>query len=117
MLDAIREALAQGTLSFNQPGDAVQVDRAGRTFLEHPKILSWCGEQLALQDDLKTIKNRFSRLKVHKRSAQGKQLFYGRLGQQDRRRIGYVLENPTVLWKEDAPVGQFVIEHVTGQDA
>jgi hypothetical protein len=113
MLDAIREALAQGTLSFNQPGDAVQVDREGRTFLEHPKILSWCGEQLALEDDLKTIKNRFSRLKVHKRSTQGHQLYYGRLGKGDRRRIGYVLENPSVLWQAQAPTGQFVIENVS----
>jgi hypothetical protein len=113
MLEAIRDALAQGSLSFNQPGDAVQVDRQGRTFLEHPKILSWCGEQLALQDDLKKIKNRFSRLKVHKRSTQGNQLYYGRSGKHDRRRIGYVLENPAVLWKEEAPVGHFVIENVS----
>lgn len=113
MLEAIRSALADGTLSFNQPGDAVQVDREGRTFLEHPKILQWCGEQLDLGDDLKKLKSRFSRLKVHKRSGQGNQLYYGRLGKQDRRRIGYVLENPTVLWLEKAPAGQFVIERVT----
>ena len=114
MLVAIREALADGSLSFNQPGDAVQVDREGRTFLEHPMILKWCVDQLALDEDLKKMKSRFSRLKVHRRSAQGNQLYYGKLGKHDRRRVGYVLENPTVLWSGDAPAGQFVIEHVTG---
>ena len=115
MLEAIRDALTDGSLSFNQPGDAVQVDGEGRTFLEHPKILKWCAEQLVLQDDIKQLKNRFSRLKVHKRSEQGNQLYYGRLGKRDRRRIGYVLENPAVLWQEKAQVGTFVIEHVTHQ--
>lgn len=113
MLEAIKSALADGSLSYNQPGDAVQLDREGRAFLEHPKILKWCCEQLQLEDDLKKLKSRFSRLKVHKRSAQGKQLFYGRRGKHDRRRVGYVLENPTVLWPENAPAGQFVIEDVT----
>ena len=115
MLEAIRDALTDGSLSFNQPGDAVQVDGEGRTFLEHPKILKWCAEQLVLQDDMKQLKNRFSRLKVHKRSEQGNQLYYGRRGKKDRRRIGYVLENPAVLWQEKAQVGTFVIEHVTHQ--
>ena len=115
MLDAVRDALATGALSFNKPGDAVQVDREGRTFLEHPAILKWCSEQLALDDDVKKLKGRFSRLKVHKRSAQGNQLYYGRLSKHDRRRIGYVVENPTILWQESPPVGRFVIEHVTGQ--
>ena len=110
MLEAIRAAIANGTLTFNQPGDAVQVDGEGRTFLEHPKILQWCAEQLALEDDLKRLKGRFSRMKVLKRSPQGRQLYSGRRGPRDRRRIGYVLENPTVLWPGQAPCGSFVIE-------
>ena len=113
MLEAIRKALADGSLSFNQPDDAVQVDRQGRTFLEHPKILKWCIEQLALDDDLKRAKGRFSRLKIHKRSEKGHQLYHGRLGKHDRRRLGYVLENPAVLWSEAPPMGQFEIEQVT----
>ncbi|MFT6957682.1 MAG: hypothetical protein ACJAYC_002696 [Halieaceae bacterium] len=115
MLEAIRRALADGSLSFNQPGDAVQVDRQGRTFLEQPKILNWCIDQLALGDDLKRVKGRFSRLKVHKRSEKGHQLYYGRRGKHDRRRLGYVLENPAVLWSAAAPAGQFEIEQVTGR--
>jgi len=115
MLEAIRAALADGSLSFNQPGDAVQVDRQGRTFLEQPKILKWCIDQLALDDDLKRAKGRFNRLKVHKRSEKGHQLYYGRRGKHDRRRLGYVLENPAVLWREAAPAGQFEIEQVTGR--
>lgn len=115
MLEAIRKALADGSLSFNQPCDAVQVDRQGRTFLEQPKILKWCIDQLALDDDLKRAKGRFNRLKVHKRSEKGHQLYYGRRGKHDRRRLGYVLENPAVLWCEAAPAGQFEIEQVTGR--
>ena len=113
MLEAISVALANGTLAYNQPGDAIQVDRAGRTFLEHPQILKWCAHALALQDDLKTIKSRFSRLKVLKRSSDGKQLYYGKRGQRDRRRIGYVVENPTVIWQGTAPRGIFVIDGIT----
>ena len=113
MLAAIKQALADGSLSVNQPGDAVQVDREGRTFLEHPKILTWCINQLGLEDDLKRTKGRFSRLKVHKRSAQGHQLYFGRRGQHEKRRVGYVLENPAVLWLGDPPSGPFIIEQVT----
>jgi len=110
MLDAIKSALNNGSLSYNLPNDFIQVDREGRTFLEHPKILKWCNDQLQLGEDLKTLKSRFSRLKVLNRSEQGKQLLYGRLNKQDRRRIGYVVGNPGVLWQEAAPAGQFCIE-------
>ena len=113
MLEAIRSALTDGSLSFNQPGDAVQVDGAGRTFLEHPGILTWCSQKLALNYDMKTLKSRFSRLRVHKRSAQGHQLYYGRRGKNDRRRIGYVVENPAVLWGKEAPTGSLVIENTS----
>ncbi len=113
MLEAIRDALAQGSLSFNQPGDAVQVDRQGRTFLEHPQILKWCAQKLELQDDEKKLKSRFSRLKVHKRSEQGNQLYYGKRDKHDRRRIGYVLENSSVLWRGEVPTGPFRIEKIT----
>lgn len=110
MLDAIKTALNDGSLSYNQPGDAVQVDRVGRTFLEHPKILNWCKEQLDLDEDLKKLKSRFSRLKVLNRCQQGKQLFYGRSGQQGHRRVGYIVDNPGILWQHQAPAGQFQIE-------
>ena len=110
MLDAIKAALNDGSLSYNQPGDFIQVDRAGRTFLEHPKILTWCNEQLALDEDLKKLKSRFSRLKVLHRSEQGKQLFYGRAGQQGHRRVGYVVDNPGIFWHHRAPTGSFAIE-------
>jgi len=110
MLEAIHTALNNGTLSYNQPGDAVQVDRAGRTFLEHPQILKWCNDQLKLNEDLKTLKSRFSRLKVLSRSAQGKQLWYGKHHEKDRRHIGYVIEDPAGLWPGNAPTGHFRIE-------
>lgn len=110
MLAAIKEALNNGTLSYNQPGDAVQVDGAGRTFLEHPKILKWCNDQLALDEDLKKLKSRFSRLRVLSRSSEGKQLFYGRRDQQGRRRVGYVLENTSTLWMQTPQSVRFQIE-------
>ena len=113
MLEAIREAIAEGSLSVNQPSDAVQVDREGRTFLEYPAILEWCIEHLALDADLKRVKNRFDRLKVYKRTADGKQLFRGKLRARDPRARGYVLEDPAVLWPETPPAGRFVIENLT----
>lgn len=113
MLAAIREAIADGSLSVNQPSDAIQVDREGRTFLEYPAILEWCIEHLALDDDLKRIKNRFNRLKVYKRTPEGKQLFRGKLRARDPRARGYVLEDASVLWSETPPAGRFVIENLT----
>lgn len=113
MLEAIKTALADGTLSYNQPGDVVQVDREGRTFLEHPKILKWCNDQLNLDENLKKLKSRFSRLNVLYRSQQGNQLLYGRQNKRDRRRVGYVVENPSVLWSKGTPEGSFVIENLT----
>jgi hypothetical protein len=114
MLEAIKSALKDGTLSYNQPQDFIQVDRAGRTFLEHPKVLRWCGERLGLDEDLKKLKSRFSRLKVIHRSQQGRQLFQGRRGKQDHRRVGYLLDNPSVLWQGEPPAGQFIIEGING---
>ena len=113
MLEAIKTALADGTLSYNQPGDVVQVDREGRTFLEHPRILKWCAKVLDLDDDIKKIKGRFSRLKVLKRSQQGKQLYYGKRTPHDRRRIGYVLETPHTLWPDLPPAGTFSIDAIS----
>lgn len=110
MLEVIKTALHDGSLSYNQPGDFVQVDRAGRTFLEHPNILKWCREELNLNEDTKKLKSRFSRLKVLNRSNQGKQLFFGRASHQGHRRVGYIIENPRVLWSQSAPVGTFLIE-------
>jgi len=110
MLEAIKSALVQGSLSYNQPGDFIQVDEQGRTFLEHPRVLKWCAKTLALDEDVKTLKSRFSRLKVHTRTAQGQQLHYGRLHNHDRRRIGYVLENPAILWPSQVPKGRFELE-------
>ena len=116
MLAAIRQALADGSLSFNQPGDAIQVDSEGRTFLAHPAIFEWCIERLAMDVDVKRAKNRFDRLTLYKRSASGHQLFRGRLRERDPKSRGYVLEDAAVLWSEAPPTGQFVIEHVTGSD-
>ena len=61
------------------------------------------------------VKNRFNRLKVYKRSAEGKQLFRGRQGERDPITKGYVLEDASLLWQGPAPKGRFVIENVTGQ--
>lgn len=114
MLAAIRQALADGSLSYNQPGDAVQVDSEGRTFLAHPAIFEWCIERLAMDADVKRAKNRFDRLTIYKRSADGHQLFRGRLRERDPKRRGYVVEDAAVLWSEAPPAGRFVIERVTG---
>lgn len=116
MLKAIRAGLEEGSLSFNQPGDAVQVDREGRTFLEHPAIFEWCIERLSLNVDSKRLKNRFDRLKVYTRSAEGNQLFRGRLRKRDRRSRGYVLEDSSLLWSEAPPTGRFVIENITAEN-
>ncbi len=115
MLAAIKDALQAGTLSYNQPGDPVQVDREGRTYLVHPIILDWCKEALALDDDTKRLENRFSRLKIFKRTPGGNLLYRGRLSQQDQPRQGYLVEDPAQLWLETAPRGRFVIENVTAK--
>lgn len=116
VLAALREGLSDGSLSFNQPSDVVQVDRDGRTFLEYPAVLEWCMERLALDEDIKRIKNRFDRLKVYKRTPEGRQLFRGKLRQRDPRVRGYVLEDHSVLWREPPPAGRFVIENLTSLD-
>jgi hypothetical protein len=116
MLAALREGLQDGSLSFNQPRDAVQVDRDGRTFLEYPAAFEWCIERLALDADVKRVKNRFDRLKVYKRTSEGRQLFRGKLRQRDPRVRGYVLEDASVLWSDPPPVGRFVIENLTTLD-
>lgn len=113
ILAAIRAGLADGSLSFNQPDDVIQVDRQGRTFLQYPAVLQWCKERLGLQEDLKRIQNRFDRLKLCKRSADGKQLFRGRLRPRDARVRGYVFEDASVLWPQPPPPGRFVIERLT----
>lgn len=115
MLAAIKDALHTGTLSYNQPGDPVQVDREGRTYLVHPTILYWCKEALALDDDTKRLENRFSRLKIFKRTPGGNLLYRGRLGKQDQPSQGYLVEDAAQLWMEAAPRGRFVIENVTAK--
>ena len=87
----------------------MEFDQLIEGFKVYLTILKWCNEQLALEEDLKKAKSRFSRLKVLKRSEKGNQLYYGRRGKHDRRRVGYVLENPTVLWQEQPLAGPFVI--------
>lgn len=116
VLAALREGLEDGSLSFNQPSDAVQIDRDGRTFLEYPAALEWCMKRLALDEDLKRVKNRFDRLKVYKRTPDGRQLFRGKLRQRDPRVRGYVLEDHSLLWTDPPPAGRFVIENLTTLD-
>lgn len=116
MLLAIKTALEAGTLSYNQPGDLVQVDREGRTYLVHPAILEWCKDALALDDDTKRLANRFSRLKIFKRSPEGNLLYRGRLRKRDARSQGYLVEEAAWLWRREAPQGRFVIENVTAKN-
>jgi hypothetical protein len=115
MLTAIQAALEAGTLSYNEPGDPVQVDREGRTYLVHPAILEWCKGQLALEDDTKRLENRFSRLKIFKRSPGGNVLYRGRLRDRDAYSQGYLVENAAVLWPGEAPQGRFVIQNITAR--
>tara|TARA_R110002110_G_scaffold415854_1_gene658283 strand:+ start:18869 stop:19876 length:1008 start_codon:yes stop_codon:yes gene_type:complete len=115
MLLAIKTALDTGTLSYNQPGDLVQVDREGRTYLVHPAILEWCKRELSLDDDTKRLENRFSRLKILKRTRGGNLLYRGRLRGRDAHSQGYLVEDPTCLWHKAAPQGRFVIENVTAK--
>lgn len=115
MLSAIQAALESGALSHNKPGDPVQVDRQGRTYLVYPAILQWCKAQLALDDDTKRLANRFSRLKVFKRSAGGNVLYRGRLQDRDAYSQGYLVENAAVLWPGEAPQGRFVIDNITAK--
>ncbi|MAT94152.1 MAG: hypothetical protein CME59_16345 [Halioglobus sp.] len=113
ILAAIREGLAAGALSFNQPGDPVQVDREGRTFLEYPAILHWSIARLDLDADFRTVKNRFERVRLYRRDKRGRQLFRGRLRARDPRVRGYVFEDAAVLWHTPPAPGRFVIEHLT----
>lgn len=115
MLAAIRAALDTGTLSYNKPGDPVQVDAQGRTYLVHPAILQWCQGQLALEDDTRRLGNRFSRLKIFTRSSGGNVLYRGRLRDRDAYSQGYLVENAAVLWCREAPQGRFVIENITAK--
>jgi hypothetical protein len=115
MLTAIQTALEAGTLPYNEPGDPVQVDREGRTYLVHPAILEWCKGQLELEDDTKRLENRFSRLKVFKRSPGGNVLYRGRLRDRDAYSQGYLVENAAVLWRGEVPQGRFVIENITAK--
>tara|TARA_E500000305_G_scaffold108525_1_gene111115 strand:+ start:8239 stop:9225 length:987 start_codon:yes stop_codon:yes gene_type:complete len=112
MLDAIRTGLKTGAIPCNQRGDPVQVDGAGRTFLEHPQVLTWCANQQQLTEDRERLKRRFSRLKVLKRTTAGRQIFYGRYGKTDRRRVGYIIDSPGILWDGEVPCGSFVIEQL-----
>jgi hypothetical protein len=113
MLTAIQAALDAGTLPFNGPGDPVQVDRQGRTYLVHPAILGWCKRELNLEEDTKRLENRFARLKIFKRSAGGNLLYRGRWRDRDTYSQGYLVENAAVLWCGEAPQGRFVIENIT----
>ena len=115
LLATIRDGLEEGALGFNNPGDPVQVDRQGRTFLEHPAVLQWCIERLDLDQDIKEAKKDFDKTRVYKRSAEGKQLYRGRLRARDPRLKGYVLEDASLIWPGEPPVGRFVIERVTEQ--
>jgi hypothetical protein len=91
------------------------VDREGRTYLVYPAILQWCKEQLQLEDDIKRLANRFSRLKVFRRSAGGNVLYRGRLRERDSYSQGYLVENASVLWRGEPPQGHFVIERITAK--
>lgn len=116
LLSAIREGLQDGSLTYNQPRDVVQVDRDGRTFLEYPAVIEWGIDRLTLDVDVKRMKNRFDRLKVIKRTPEGRQLFRGKLRARDPRVRGYVLEEHAELWPEPPPPGRFVIENLTTRD-
>lgn len=116
MLAAIAEGIQDGSLTYNHPGDLVQVDRQGRTFLEHPAILHWCIERLELNDEFKRVKNRFDRQTVFRRSSNGQQLFRGKLRARDQIKKGYVVEEGAQLWQTEPPVGRFVIEKLTQQN-
>ena len=115
MLTAIQTALEAGRLPYNGPGDPVQVDRQGRTYLVHPAILGWCKRELNLDEDLKRLENRFARLKIFKRSPGGNLLYRGRWRERDAYSQGYLVESAAVLWRGEAPQGRFVIENVTAR--
>lgn len=115
MLTAIQVALDAGTLPYNGPGDPVQVDRQGRTYLVHPAILGWCKRELHLEEDIKRLENRFARLKIFKRSPGGNLLYRGRRRDRDTYSQGYLVENAAVLWRDAAPQGRLIIENITAK--
>ncbi|MFK8050315.1 MAG: hypothetical protein AB8B81_17960 [Halioglobus sp.] len=113
MLNTMKQQLADGLLTYNNPGDLVQVDRGGRTFLEYPGILEWYTEQAPPNLDLTKAKKSLESTGVCKRSNKGHNLYRGRLRARDARLRGYVVEDTSSLWQNDAPIGRFVIENLT----
>lgn len=113
VVDGIRACIEQGVLPFNNPGDLVQIDREGRTFLQSPGVFEEVKKLLEWDDDAKRLMNQFARIKVNKESSQGRDIFKGRSLKSERYAQGYVVEESGIFWDGKAPEGRFVILNVT----
>ncbi len=110
IVESIRQALVNDKLSFNQRGSLIQVDGAGRTFIEIPAIFEWYREQHTDgSQSEKALQNQFKRLKVTATLNGGKDVFRGKLLASEELKTGFVVDDESVLWEEGAPCGGFVI--------
>ena len=113
VVDGIRKCLEDGTLPFNEPGNLVQIDREGRTFLRSPAAFEEVKKLLGWEEDTKRLVNQFARLKIGKQVREGRDLFKGRSLRSESWVEGHVIEQSNVFWNDNAPEGRFVIKDVT----
>ena len=113
VVDAIKACIADGTLSVNQPGDLVQVDRDGRTFLQSPAVFEEVKTLQGLEEGARNLENRFARLKINKETSEGWKLFNGKSLRSEPMVKGYVVEDDNIFWDDEVPQGRFVVQGLT----
>jgi hypothetical protein len=113
VVDAIKVCIADGTLSVNQPGDLVQVDRDGRTFLQSPAVFEEVKTLQGLEEGARNLENRFARLKINKETSEGWRLFNGKSLKSEPMVKGYVVEDDNIFWDDEVPQGRFVVQGLT----
>lgn len=115
VVDGIKTCLADGTLSFNQPGDLVQVDAQGRTFLQAPAVFEAVKVQLGWEEGARKLENRFLRLNITRCAPGGWKRFRGKSLQSEPMVQGYVIQDGRHLWGASVPTGRFVVQDVTSR--
>jgi hypothetical protein len=113
VVDSIKACIADGTLSVNQPGDLVQVDREGRTFLQSPAVFEEVKTLQGLEEGARNLENRFARLKINKETSEGWKLFNGKSLRSEPMVKGYVVEDDNIFWDDEVPQGRFVVQGLT----
>jgi len=115
VVDGIKACLANGTLSFNQPGDLVQVDAQGRTFLQTPAVFEAVKSLLGWEEGARNLENRFVRLNINRSAPGGWKRFRGKSLRSELMVQGYVVEDSSLFWGARVPEGRFVVQDVTSR--